>query len=335
MHDPPWSTSPALPQSWPSVICGGFSWALPHDLQRTSSYRLHTSAPASQLQASWRMKTPARPVLEHFDFASPVLAIGHLRPIFLAPAVSLPHDVQRTSSKRLNTSAPGSQLLASWRMKTPARPALDHVDCASPVLAISHLRPIFLGPAVSLPHDVQRTSSKRLNTSAPGSQLLASWRMKTPARPALDHVGCASPVLAISHLRPIFLGPAVSLPHDVQRTSSKRLNTSAPGSQLLASWRMKTPARPALDHVGCASPVLAIGHLRPIFLGPAVSLPHDVQRTSSDRLHTSAPASQLQASWRMKKPARPALEYVDCAQLLSSHRQPVKISPACVVGDEI
>ncbi|XP_075550664.1 uncharacterized protein LOC142584405 [Dermacentor variabilis] len=206
-------------------------------------------------------------------------------------------------------------------MKTPARPALEYVDCASPAFAISRVRRIFLGPAVSLPHDVPRTSSDRLYTSAPASQLLASWRMKTPARPALEYVDCASPALAISRVRRIFLGPAVSLPHDVPRTSSDRLYTSAPASQLLASWRMKTPARPALEYVDCASPALAISRVRRIFLGPAVSLPHDVPRTSSDHLYTSAPASQLLASWRMKTPARSALEYVDCAkQLLSCHR---------------
>ncbi|XP_054926351.1 uncharacterized protein [Dermacentor andersoni] len=65
---------------------------------------------------------------------------------------------------------------------------------------------------------------------------------------------------------------------------------------------------------------------------PIVSQTHDVQCLSSHRLCTSPPAKQLLVSWRMKKSARPTLQYVDCAStaLAISHVRRIFPAPCCV-----
>ncbi|XP_070389477.1 uncharacterized protein [Dermacentor albipictus] len=296
-----------------------------HRLLFPAADRPYTSPPATQLLVSWPMEKPARLALQYVDCASPAFAISHVRWIFLRPAVSHTDDVHRLlfpAADRPYTSPPATQLLVSWPMEKPARLALQYVDCASPAFAISHVRWIFLRPAVSHTDDVHRLlfpAADRPYTSPPATQLLVSWPMEKPARLALQYVDCASPAFAISHVRWIFLRPAVSHTDDVHRLlfpADDRPYTSPPATQLLVSWPMEKPARPTLQYVDCASPAFAISHVPWIFLRPAVSHTDDVHRLlfpAADRLYTSPPATQLLVSWPMEKPARPTLQYVDCA----------------------
>ncbi|XP_065305486.1 uncharacterized protein [Dermacentor albipictus] len=156
--------------------------------------RLYPSAPATPLLVSWPMEKPARPALQNVDW-SKFPRLGHLscaadfsctlpcpgRMTFIACSVA----------DHLCTTPPAIQLLVSWPVEKPARPALQYVDW-SKFPRLGHLS-CAADFSCTLPCPGRMTFiacsvADHLCTTPPAIQLLVSWPMEKPARPALQNV---------------------------------------------------------------------------------------------------------------------------------------------------